>query len=47
MTKPMQGIIFNNFRDLIMGVIQIKKDILETETKNKSKWIFGPWNQEV
>ena len=47
MTKPTQGIILKNFRYLIMGVIQIKKDIQETETKNKSKWIFGPWNQKA
>ena len=47
MTNPTQGSLFNNFRDLIMGVIQIKKGIQDTETKNKSKWIFGPWKQEA
>ena len=47
MTKTMQGSLFNKFRELIMGVIPIKKDIKESETKNKRKWIFGPWNQEA
>ena len=38
-TKPMQRSIFRKFRDLIMGVIPIKKDnkeIKEGEIKNKS-----------
>ena len=42
MTKPMQGSLFKKFRDLFIGVIPIKKDIQESETKMKSKWIFGP-----
>ena len=45
MTKPRQGSLFKNFIDLIMEVIPIKKDVQESETKKKSKWIFGPWNQ--
>ena len=47
MTKPTQGIIFKNFRELIMGVIPIEKNTQESENKKKSKWIFGPWNQEA
>ena len=42
MTKRTQGILFKSFKDLITGVISIKKDIKEIETKRKSKCIFGP-----
>ena len=44
-TKPIKGSIFKKFRDLIMGVIQIKKYIKETkECKIKKDiiWIFSP-----
>ena len=37
MTDPTQGSLFNNFRDLIMGVIPIKNDIQEIDTKKKIK----------
>ena len=33
MTKPMHRSIFNKFRDLIIGVVPIKKDIQEGDTK--------------
>ena len=36
MTKPMQGILFKKFRDLITGVITIKKDTQKRNTKMKS-----------
>ena len=45
MTEPMQGSIFKKLRDLIMGVIPTKKDILkikESDIKKKSMSIFGP-----
>ena len=37
MTNPTQGSLFNNFRYLIMGVIPIKNDIQEIDTKKNSK----------
>ena len=33
MTKTMQGILFKNFRDLIMGVIPIKNDNKEIKVR--------------
>ena len=37
MNKTTQEILFNNFRNLIMGVIPVKNDIQENETKKNSQ----------
>ena len=37
MTKPTQGSLSKNFRDLIRVFVPVKKDIQESETKKKSK----------
>ena len=49
-TKPSQGSLFKKFRDLIMVVIPIKKDIKEikeSDIKKKSLWIYGTRKQEA
>ena len=43
MTKPTQGSLSKNFRDLIRVFVPVKKDIQESEIKKKNRWIFSPW----